>query len=134
MKIKADRVTVIQFIKFSFVGLTNCIVMLSVYYVILWINPEWYLIGNIMGWIVSVVNAYVWNQRFTFKGESLTRSEALRKLGKSYLSYGATFCLSTFLLWLEVDIMGWSALLCPVINILITTPFNFVLNKFYTFR
>ena len=133
MKVQVGKTTSVQFLTFVFVGLVSAIIMLAVYYIFLWINPAWYLVGNIVGWIASVANAYILNHRFTFKEKSLTRSETLKKLGKSYLSYGATFCLSIFLLWVEVDILKLSALLCPMLNILIATPLNFILNKFWTF-
>ena len=56
------------------------------------------------------------------------------KLGKTYLSYGITFVLSTVLLYLEVDIFCWSAVISPIINLMITIPLNFFLNKFWAFR
>lgn len=134
MKVKTDQISILQFMKFILVGCINAVVMLAVYYIFVWVNPEWFLVGNIVGWVASVANAYMLNQKFTFKNMPRTKRETVKKLGKTYLSYGATFCLSTVLLWLEVDTMGWSRLLCPVFNFMITTPINFWLNKFWTFR
>jgi putative flippase GtrA len=58
----------------------------------------------------------------------------LKRIGKTYLSYGATFLLSTVLLYLEVDVWQWSAVIAPVANLLITIPLNFLLNKFWAFK
>lgn len=133
MKLKIDKAAFFQLLSFIIVGFANAFVMLAVYYVFLWINPQWYLIGNMVGWAVSVINAYILNWKFTFKEIPQTKAEAIKKLGKSYLSYGATFCFSTILLWLEVDVLTWSRDICPIFNILITTPLNFFLNKFWIF-
>lgn len=46
--------TVFQFLKFSIVGLSNTFVSLAVYYFFLWLSKDLYLVGNIVGWAVSV--------------------------------------------------------------------------------
>jgi putative flippase GtrA len=53
---------------------------------------------------------------------------------KTYLTYGATWLLSSMLLWLEVNIFEINAWLAPVINLLVTIPLNFFLNKYWAFR
>lgn len=131
---KLDKEGIVQFIKFGIVGISNTLVSLAVYYVVLWINPDWYLAGNVAGWVVSVANAFYWNNKYVFAKSGENIWELLKKLGKSYLSYGSTFLLGTLLLYLEVDVWGLSAILCPVLNLLVTIPLNFLLNKFWTFH
>ena len=129
-----QKQTVIQFIKFGIVGVSNTLISLAVYYLVLWINADWYLLGNVAGWIVSVANAFFWNERYVFIQQWHGFGAMLKRIGKTYLSYGATFLLSTVLLYLEVDLWHWSAVISPVINLLITIPLNFLLNKFWTFK
>lgn len=126
--------TLIQFIKFGLVGVSNTAISLLVYYLFLWINPSWYLAGNVVGWIVSVANAFFWNERYVFQNSKRDLSAILKRIGRTYLSYGATFLLSTVLLYLEVDVWQWSAVISPLINLLITIPLNFLLNKFWAFK
>lgn len=123
-----------QFIKFGVVGLSNTAISLAVYYLFVWISPSLYLWGNVAGWIVSVLNAFYWGNRVVFKQESNTQKELLKRLLKSYVSYGGTFLLSTALLWLEVRYWGVSEWLAPIVNLLLTIPLNFVINKLWTFR
>lgn len=129
-----DRNSIMQFIKFGVVGVSNTAVSLAIYYLVLWIDLRLYLLGNVLGWIVSVANAFFWNNKYVFQRSVSGTEELLKKLGKTYLSYGATFLLSTGLLYLEVDIFCWSAVFSPVLNLLITIPLNFLLNKFWTFH
>lgn len=126
--------TVIQFIKFGLVGISNTLLSLAVYYVFLWIDEDLYLVGNIIGWIVSVANAFFWNNKYVFADKSAGLKKLILKIGKTYLSYGGTFLLSTILLYLEVECWQWSAVLSPILNLLVTIPLNFLLNKFWTFR
>lgn len=123
-----------QFIKFGVVGVSNTAVSLAIYYLVLWIAPRLYLFGNVLGWVVSVVNAFFWNNKYVFQSQTSDLTALLKKLGKTYLSYGVTFLLSTGLLYLEVAILGWSAVVSPILNLLITIPLNFLLNKFWTFH
>lgn len=125
---------VLQFFKFSIVGLSNTFVSLAIYYIFLWVNKDFYLIGNIVGWIISVINAFYWNNKYVFENSLNGFLQTIRKIGKTYLSYGATLVLSTILLYFEVDLWRWSSVISPLINLLITIPLNFLLNKFWTFH
>lgn len=129
-----QRESITQFLKFGIVGVLNTLISLAVYYIFLHINERLYLAGNIAGFAVSVANSFFWNNKFVFSSESSGLKSTIIKLGKTYLSYGATFLLSTALLYIEVDVLDWSAALCPVLNLLVTIPANFLLNKFWTFR
>ncbi len=129
-----NKTTIFQFVKFGIVGVSNTAISLIVYYIIYWINPEWYMIGNVAGWVISVANAFFWNNKYVFKSQSEGVKQLLKRIGKTYLSYGATFVMSTVFLYVEVDILHWSAVICPIINLVLTIPLNFLLNKFWTFH
>ena len=59
-----------QFIKFGVVGILNNAISLAVYYLVVFLNPGFYLVGNALGFLVSTLNAYLLNSRFVFKGEN----------------------------------------------------------------
>lgn len=126
--------SLLQFIKFGIVGVSNTLISLMVYYIVLWFNADWYLAGNVAGWVISVANAFFWNERYVFVQQQRDFRSTLKRIGKTYLSYGATFVLSTVLLYLEVDMWHWSAVIAPVVNLMITIPLNFLLNKFWAFK
>lgn len=123
----------IQFIKFGLVGVSNTLVSLACYYLIYYLNPDLYLLGSIVGTIVSIANAFFWNDRFVFAGNDKSLKSKLHRLLKTYISYGGTSLLSTVLLWLEVDVFSLSKIIAPIVNLIITIPLNFVINKLWTF-
>lgn len=47
-----------QFIKFGLVGVSNTAVSMAVYYIFLWIDPGLYMVGSILGTILSIANAF----------------------------------------------------------------------------
>ena len=124
---------VVQFAKFGLVGLSNTLVSWACYYLFLWIDEDLYMVGSIVGTVASIANAFFWNDRFVFKGGENDWKSKLKRLGKTYVSYGGTSLLSIVLLWIEVQ-LGASKTLAPIVNLIITIPLNFLINKFWTFR
>lgn len=89
------------------------------------------MVGYIVGFIVSVLNAYYWNNKYVFK-----KSEKgnVKPIIKTYVSYGSTFLLGLGLLYILVDCLKISGIIAPVINLAVTIPINFLLNKFWAFK
>ena len=123
-----------QFFKFGLVGLSNTAVSMGVYYLFLWIDPDLYMVGSILGTVLSIANAFVWNDLFVFTGNARDLKSVLIRLGKTYVSYGGTSILSNVLLWIEVSFFHVGKGIAPIVNLLITIPLNFVINKLWTFR
>lgn len=120
---------IIQLIKFGIVGISNTLVALVVYYALVWLNCN-YLVANFWAWIISVYNAFFWNNRYVLKNNA----RWWIALSKTYISYGVSFLLGMCLLYLLVEYAGCSELVAPVITLLVTILMNFILNKFWTFK
>ena len=120
---------VIQFIKFSIVGFSNTVISLFVYYVLLWLECN-YLIANAMSWIVSVFNAFYWNNKYVFKNENTW----IKALIRTYISYGCSFILGSLILIVLIEFFKVSDIIAPLIILVITIPLNFLMNKFWTFK
>ena len=121
-----------QFIKFGIVGVSNTAISLGIYYLFIFINKDLYLLGSIAGFLISVLNSFYWNNKYVFKTEG--QKNWFIRLLKTYISYGGTTLLSTFLLYLEVEHFGISEAIAPLINMAITVPLNFIINKVWAFR
>ncbi|MFT5874308.1 MAG: putative flippase GtrA [Clostridium sp.] len=119
-----------QFIKFGIVGVANTLIALLTYYILVYFKFN-YIIANTIGFIVSVINAYYWNNKFVFKKSD---SNNVKTIIKTFIAYGTTFLISTVLLIAMVDYLGISKIVAPIINLIITIPLNFLLNKFWTFK
>ncbi len=129
-----EKKSLIQFIKFGIVGVSNTILGLSIYYLFIWINKDLYQVGNVVSWIISVAWSCYWNNRFVFAQKKNGWNLLLKRLGKSYVSYGISLLLSIILLYIQVEILKWSETIAPLVNLLITIPLNFVMNKYWTFK
>lgn len=123
-----------QFIGFAEVGITNFLVSYITYAFFLHIGFS-YQIANVMAFIISVFNAFYWNNKFVFKQAENRKRSWFRTLVKTYISYAFTgLILTEILLYIEISILGLPQIIGPLINLFITTPLNFILNKFWTFK
>ena len=124
-----------QFIKFGIVGVSNTLISLAVYQIALNALGMHYLAANLLGLVISVINAYYWNNRCVFGGgEKRPFSQHLALYFKSLTAYGGTFVLDSLLLVFWVEAVGIPESLAPVLNLCITIPLNFFINKYWTFR
>ena len=119
----------IQFFKFSIVGLSNTAIGLFVYYFLLWLGFH-FLFANIVSWIISVYNAFYWNKRYVFK----SNGKWVTLLVKTYFSYGFSLLINTFLLYITVKYIQINELVAPIIVLIFTIPLNFIMNKFWAFK
>lgn len=119
-----------QFIKFGLVGLFNTAISMSLYYALVYLGVN-YLVANLIGFMISVLNSYYWNNRYVF---NKTEEGHLKPILKTYMAYGSTLLLSTFLLYLMVQQLGISHWIAPLLNLAITIPINFLINKLWAFR
>ena len=128
------RASLLQFVKFGIVGLSNTLIAYAVYAASIWLGCH-YLVANGLGFVVGVLNAYYWSDRYVFKkGEGETRS-ALWTLVKTYLAYGATgLLLASLLLYVYVDQWQVSAYLAQLLVLVVTVPLNFIINKCWSFK
>lgn len=122
-----------QVIKFGIVGCSNTLIALAIYWVLDEIGV-YYLIAFAIGEIISVLNAYFWSNLFVFKKEEMATRNHKKSMLKVFTIYVSTFLLAEALLYLQVDCLSWSAKIAAVLNLLVTIPINFLLNKFWAFR
>ncbi len=134
-----SRKRFIQFIKFGLVGVSNTVVSYLLNIATLFLMQPLhtnydYIAGNLVSFFLSVLWSYYWNRRFVFRQTDKSASSKGTLL-RTYISYGFTGVilnnvLSTF--WIHT--LGMSKYIAPLLNLIISVPINFLLNKFWAFK
>ena len=75
------RDSVIQFLKFSIVGLSNTIVSYLVYAALLFIGVN-YIVANIVSYFAGVINSFYWNNKYVFDNERSDLSSLISSFSK----------------------------------------------------
>ncbi|MEG0357140.1 MAG: GtrA family protein [Christensenellaceae bacterium] len=122
--------TLKQFLKFGFVGIINTAISLGTYYICVPLGMDKYW-ANTLGFVISIINAYIWNVKWVFKGNEQGFKATIPKFFTTYI---ATYLLSLLLLFLFVDLGGMNQYIAPIINTCITMFLNFFISKFWTFK
>ena len=125
--------TIIQFIKFGFVGGINTVLSYAIYYVLCIILGFNYLLSQGIAWLITVFISYILNNIMTFSDGGST-NWSIKNLVKVYISYSVTgLFLATFLSWIWVDVLSVEKVFAPIINLFFTIPLNFLLNKYWAY-
>lgn len=135
---KAENLT--QFIMFGIVGVSNTVIsyLLNILILVL-LRPlelSWdYMAGNTVAFVLSVLWSFYWNNRLVFvQGEGRQRN-LWKALLKAYAAYGLTgILLNNILSWLWITVFHISKYVAPLINLIISVPLNFIINKLWTFN
>lgn len=122
-----------QFIKFGIVGGINTVLSYAIYYIGIKLGIN-YILCNAIAFAITVFISYMLNGMFVFQGEDKWRFDFLALL-KVYASYSVTsLFLSSALLGLEVELLHIPEEIGPILNLFVTIPINFLLNKFWAYR
>lgn len=125
---------IIQFVKFCVVGLSNFMISYVVYAAAVLLGAHW-IVGSVLGFLISVLNSFYWNNKYVFTAGEGEHRFWWKALIKTYVSYGFSgLLLANVLLYLWNDVLMIPELWGPIINLVITTPINFVINKLWAFR
>src|SRR5262245_54701182 len=119
-----SKPVVVQFVKFGIVGISNTLLTLVVYTVLLKVFGVWYLAASAVGFVVGAVNGFLLNRRWTFAGHV---GDALTPVRWGVVQ-GCGLALNEGLLYLFVDDAGVEKLLSQVCATAIVTVATFLVN------
>lgn len=132
--------SMVQFIKFCIIGASNTLIsyILNIL-VLVCLAPYkivWdYVAGNIVAFLLSVLWSFYWNNRFVFVQEKDKTRSVGRALLKTYIAYSFTgIILNNIMSLIWIDKLGISKYIAPFINLIISVPLNFFINKLWAFK
>ena len=126
--------TIIQFVKFGIVGGINTVLSYGItnggYY---WLHLH-EQVCNIIAFVITVFISFLLNGKFVFKENEENRN-FWKALLKVYASYSITgLFLTAMLLYIEEELLGIPHYIATFMNLIITIPVNFILNKFWAYK
>lgn len=126
--------SLVQFIKFGIVGISNTLLGYLIFCICVYLGLH-HQLSNFIGFTISVLNSFYWNNRYVFTLNTGERRSKLHSLLKTYAAYSVTgIFLNGVLLWLLVDEWACNSYLAMFACLVITVPINFILNKFWAFK
>ena len=145
----------LQAIKYGIVGLINTLLTTVIIWMMMFtvfqaekdgnVSSFVITVSNMTGYIVGLINSFIWNRKWTFKSKNRWTSEFVKFTTVFLICYIPQLFLVNFLntyiagpdLQFTVGnhpvVIGY-AYICQLIGIVFYTSLNFLLNKFITFK
>ena len=120
----------IQLIKFGIVGVFNTLLTAATIWILLKVLHYSDYASNIIGYLVGLMNSYIWNRKWTFA----STTKLSDTLFKFIVTFGISYLFQLGNLYLLRHFTSIDPYVCQLISIVVYTCINFVLNKFYTFK
>ncbi len=117
---------------FGLIGLLNTVLSYGITNVCYYAFGLHEQISNLFAFLITVLISYLLNSRFVFEKDKQPWYLALAKV---YASYAFTeLILMGVLLFIEERLFGIPHYIATFVNLIITVPINFLLNKFWAYR
>lgn len=148
----------IQFIKFGLVGISNTLISEGIYVAVVCLRGH-YVLANFLGFVISVLNAYYWGNKYVFKEQEDKEKRVWWKtLLKTYVAYSGGFLLELVCLFVFVDLLNISQYMNPLVELVhrigltgldaqvvgellakaltmvVVIPVNYLVNKYWAYR
>jgi putative flippase GtrA len=133
---------IIQFLKYAIVGVMNTLLTLVVIFVCKSVFGVNAYVSNAIGYLVGVINSFVWNRNWVFKSNGRFSRQAVHFIVGFFICYAIQFAvvwgLNQFTLKdIEVNIVvmtlsGYG--IATLIGNVCYTLCNFVYNRLVTFK
>ena len=122
--------SLIQFIKFGIVGVSNTLLTAGVIWIFLKVFLCSDYLSNLIGYIIGLINSFIWNRNWTFESKTKLSVTVFKFIVTFAISYGVQLGNLYALLHLtHID-----PYYCQLMSIVVYTVINFILNKYYTFK
>ncbi len=126
-----NRRGVRQFIKFGIVGASSTAIDWAIYLGLTRFFGLFYLMAKILSFSLAVLNSYIWNRRWTFRSNDPRR---LRQFIRFLTISIVGLVLNSTIMYIAVSQLKVHDIWGLALATAIVTIWNFLANKYYTFK
>ena len=120
----------IKLIRFSIVGVGNTLVNWGIFF-ILNAFGVYYIISNIIAYIIATINSYIWNSLWVFKyGQGLDINTSV----KFFILNLVGLTVNTTIMYILVDILNFNKFMALVLASVVVVIMNYTINKLWVFK
>lgn len=97
-------------------------------------GKKYFLIANIIAWILAFIFAFITNKLFVFESKSWEAQIAMKEFVGFLSARLATGILDTVLMWLFVSVISLDDTLSKIIINILVIIINYIASKFFIFK
>lgn len=118
-----------QFTKFGIVGVSNTAITIATYSILVYLGL-YFIIANIIGYAIGIVNSYILNSKFVFKIDKSSYRVMVKFIGVNV----KVLIINTLLLYFLVIVISWNKYYSQFATVIIGFFVNYMLNKIWVFK
>lgn len=126
---KKMEIAMVKFIKFGLIGFSNTALTFGTYAFLVFIFDINYIVANIFGYLLGMVNSYIWNKNWVFR----VNGNQIRFFIKFAIVNIVMVSINSLSLFLLVNTLHIDKMLSLIFVIGGVTVINFYLIKKWTF-
>lgn len=146
LKDEKTRQTAVQLLKYGAIGMSNTIITLVTFYLLNTLLGAPYGLANVTGYVLGVINSFVWNRTWVFKAKGNVWRQAALFLG----GFAVCMILQGLVSWILLEAVGMKDLpedvipflpmknagqnIVMLIAMVVYTLANYVWNRTVTFK
>lgn len=97
-------------------------------------GKKYFLLANIIAWILAFIFAFITNKLFVFESKSWEATTAIKEFVGFLSARLATGILDTVLMWLFVSVIRLDDTLSKIIINVLVIIINYIASKFFIFK
>lgn len=126
-----DKIVLLKFLKFGFVGFSGLFVDFGITYFLKEKLKVEKFISNSIGFCIAATSNYILNRTWTFNS---TNPKVMLEFSEFFIISLFGLGLNLLILWILTSKFKWNFYLSKLFAILFVTLWNFGANMLYTFR
>lgn len=90
--------------------------------------------STILAWVIAVGFAFITNKIWVFDSKKFDKGTLVHEIPTFLGARIITGIIDVVIMYVSVDVMGWSSVLCKFVSNMIVIILNYVANKFLIFK
>lgn len=125
-----NKVEFVRFLKFLIVGIINTGITYIVYVLLRFLDlvPE---LCNVIGYIVGVVNSFIWNKKWVFQARS---GNTINEFMSFIAVFVVCYAIQLYVFRTMLYVFFINEYLAQLIGMIVYTILNFSLNRIFSFK
>lgn len=123
-----------EIILYGFFGICTTIVNITVYFLCVRILEIYYLIGNIIAWILSVLFAFFTNKKYVFQSEKKTKEDYRNEIFSFFIWRIFSFFIDMVIMFVMVDLLVFPDGIIKILSNIIVILINYFASKCFIFK
>lgn len=128
-----QRSKIIEVIAYAFFGVCTTIVNILVFHVCTQVIGLFYMLSNVIAWVISVSFAFVTNKKYVFGSEDRSKETWFKEATKFFEARIMTGLLDMVLMYVLISLLTVEQNISKIIVNIIVIVANYIFSRFWIF-